>query len=330
MAVYTEVSNNELSAFLTAYDIGTLLSYKGIAEGVENSNFLLHTTGGYFILTLFEKRVNASDLPYFMGLMDHLFRHGVACPEPVHMRTGEILGTLAARPAAIVTFLDGIALSSPTTVQCEALGGGLANLHLAGLEFKGHRTNALTVSDWRPLFDRAGEGIGLIAPGLWQLIEDELGFLENSWPDNLPTGVIHADLFPDNVFFLDDSLAGFIDFYFSCNDILAYDIAICINAWCFDGDEKFCPERSRHLLKGYQNIRSLSNEEAEFLPILIRGAAIRFLLTRAYDWINTPKDAVVTLKKPHEYVNKLKFHQSIANINIYGVRNIEFGVGNGN
>ena len=318
MAVYTEVTNTELTEFLKSYDIGTLLSYKGIAEGVENSNYLLHTTGGHFILTLYEKRVNADDLPFFMNLMDHLSLKGIHCPEPVHDKDGANLGQLAGRPAAIVTFLEGVSLNNPTASNCESLGEGLARMHLAGLDFNGHRTNALAISDWRPIFDQTRLGKSGIDPELQQLIKRELDFLEKVWPDNLPTGIIHADLFPDNVFFLEDRLAGFIDFYFSCNDMLAYDIAICINAWCFDVDGEFSPERSASLVQGYQRIREMGHDEKNNLPILIRGSAVRFLLTRLFDWLNTPSDATVTPKKPDEYIDKLKFHQSITDLCIYG------------
>lgn len=318
MAVYTHVSDEELISFLDGYDIGELLSFKGIAEGVENSNYLLHTGAGYFILTLYEKRVNADDLPFFVGLMDHLFKQGINCPKPVRDKFGEALGTLSGRPAAIVTFLDGLSISHPTPGHCEVLGQAVANMHLAGQNFDIPRANALSLTDWRPLYLQSAEKIDTIQPGLGALIEDELDYLEKHWPASLPVGIIHADLFPDNVFFLQGELSGFIDFYFSCNDMLAYDVAVCINAWCFDESNKFVSEKAERFLAGYQNIRKFSDEEKDAFPTLIRGSAIRFLLTRVYDWLNIPESAVVVPKDPIEYINKIKFHQTITNFRVYG------------
>lgn len=319
MAVYTEVTDAELIVFLQGYDIGPLLSFKGIAEGVENSNFLLHTGAGFFILTLYEKRVHTEDLPFFIGLMDHLAARGINCPKPVRAKSGEALGELAGRPAAIVTFLDGLSLSSPNENHCEMLGEALAEMHLAGDGFKIHRDNALTLNAWRPLYRQCGPGVDTIQPGLGALMENELDFLEKNWPQNLPTGIIHADLFPDNAFFLQDRFAGIIDFYFSCNDILAYDVAICINAWCFEADFSYNQRKAENLLKGYQKIRKFNKEEINLFPILIRGSAIRFLLTRVYDWLNIPENAIVTPKNPTEYIEKLKFHQTTTNFHVYGI-----------
>lgn len=319
MAVYTHIDDDELSTFLEGYDIGELLSFKGIAEGVENSNYLLHTGAGYYILTLYEKRVNADDLPFFIGLMDHLFHNGISCPEPVRNKSGDALGILAGRPAAIVTFLDGLSLSHSSSGDCKILGEAVAKMHLAGQGFEIERANALSIADWRPLYELSAANIDTIQPNLSTLVETELDYLEANWPKNLPTGIIHADIFPDNVFFLKGELSGFIDFYFSCNDMLAYDVAICINAWCFDNDGNYDQEKAESFLIGYQKIRKFSDEENIALPILIRGSAIRFLLTRVYDWLNVPKTAVVVPKNPVEYINKVKFHQSITNFRIYGV-----------
>ncbi|MEA2830646.1 MAG: homoserine kinase type [Bradyrhizobium sp.] len=319
MAVYTDVAADELAEFLSHYDIGELLSYKGIAEGVENSNFLLHTSAGSFFLTLYEKRVAVADLPFFLGLMGHLARHGINCPQPVKMRSGETLGVLVGRPAAIIDFLEGVWPRKPTTTHCAAVGQVLAKLHLAGHDFPMRRANALSVSGWRPLFDQAASRADTLQPGLRQLVSDELDHLEKHWPTDLPDGVIHADAFPDNVLFLGDRLSGLIDFYFACNDILAYDIAICLNAWCFEADHSFNVTKARAFLGAYGRERKLSDAEQEALPLLARGAALRILLTRLVDWFNVPPGALVKPKDPLEYFRKLRFQQSVNSIRDYGV-----------
>jgi len=319
MAVYTDVAADELAEFLIAYDIGELLSYKGIAEGVENSNFLLHTTAGYFILTLYEKRVARSDLPFFLGLMTHLAARGVDCPQPVKNRSGEALGALAGRPAAIINFLEGIWPRKPNAAHCAGVGQALAKMHLAGRDFPMSRANALSVSGWRPLFDQAASRADELQHGLRQLMSDELDHLEKTWPKNLPEGIIHADAFPDNVLFLGERLSGLIDFYFACNDILAYDIAICLNAWCFEADHSFNVTKARAFLNAYGRERKLSDAEQDALPLLARGAALRILLTRLVDWFNVPPGALVRPKDPLEYVRKLRFHQSVLSARDYGV-----------
>ncbi|QCK88377.1 homoserine kinase [Phreatobacter aquaticus] len=319
MAVYTDVTAEDLSAHLARYDIGELLSFKGIAEGVENSNFLLHTTAGTFILTLYEKRVDPADLPFFIGLMEHLSRRGLNCPQPVKMRDGETLGELAGRPAAIVTFLEGMWIRRPQVAHCAAVGRALAELHLAGDGFAITRVNALSVKGWRPLYDRARDRADTVAPGLAATIAAELDHCEANWPGSLPTGVIHADLFNDNVFFLHDSLSGLIDFYFACNDILAYDLAICLNAWCFSADFEFDFAKGMAMIAAYQAVRPLSADERNALPLLARGSALRFLLTRLVDWLNVPPGAVVTPKDPLEYLSKLRFHQHVKSPTEYGL-----------
>jgi homoserine kinase type II len=319
MAVYTDVAADELAEFLSRYDIGELLSYKGIAEGVENSNFLLHTSRGSFFLTLYEKRVAVGDLPFFLGLMGHLAGHGISCPQPVKMRDGETLGTLAGRPAAIIDFLEGVWPRKPTTAHCAAVGQVLARMHLAGRDFPMTRANALSVAGWRPLFDQAASRADTLQPGLRQLLSDELDHLETAWPKNLPEGVIHADAFPDNVLFLGERLSGLIDFYFACHDILAYDVAICLNAWCFEPDHSFNVTKARAFFNAYGRERKLSEAEADVLPLLARGAAIRFLLTRLVDWLNVPPGALVKPKDPLEYVRKLRFHQNVAGVRDYGL-----------
>ena len=319
MAVYTDVTAEELTAFLTAYDLGELLAYKGIAEGVENSNYLLHTARGNFILTLYEKRVAAGDLPFFLGLMEHLAARGLTCPQPVKTRSGETLGRLAGRPAAIVTFLDGMWIRRPSAINCTGLGQALAELHLAGADFSMTRANALSVDGWRTLYETAKARADGVQAGLRDAIVAELDVLAQTWPRDLPQGVIHADLFPDNVFFLGDRLSGLIDFYFACTDTLAYDVAICLNAWCFEPDHSYNVTKGRALLAAYQAKRALSAAERAALPLLARGAATRFLLTRLVDWLNVPAGALVKPKDPLEYYRKLRFHQAVAGVRDYGI-----------
>jgi homoserine kinase type II len=319
MAVYTDVAAEDLASFLAGYDIGDLLAYKGIAEGVENSNFLVHTSRGYYILTLYEKRVAESDLPFFLALMEHLAARGLTCPQPVKNRAGATLGRVAGRPAAIVTFLDGMWIRRPSAAHCAALGEALAKLHLAGADFAMTRANALSVEGWRRLYDACRGRANEVQRGLADLLATELATLEQAWPRGLPQGVIHADLFPDNVFFLGDKLSGLIDFYFACTDTLVYDVAICLNAWCFEPDHSFNVTKGRALLASYAKSRPLSAAEWEKLPLLARGAALRFLLTRLVDWLDVPAGALVRPKDPLEYVRKLRFHQAVATARDYGI-----------
>jgi homoserine kinase type II len=319
VAVYTDITEDDLSSFLTAYDAGTLLSYKGIAEGVENSNFLLHTTKGPFILTLYEKRVDRDDLPFFLGLMHHLAERGLSCPLPLPRNDGALLGELSGRPAAMISFLEGMWLRKPAAKHCREVGRALAKMHLAAEGFQIRRENALSVEGWRPLWDKSAERADEVETGLQKEIGQELHYLEAHWPDNLPGGVIHADLFPDNVFFIGDDLSGLIDFYFACNDYLAYDVAICLNAWCFEKDGSYNLTKGMALLDGYESVRPLSDEEAAALPLLARGSAIRFFLTRLYDWLMTPAGALVVKKDPLEYLRKLRFHRAVENPVEYGL-----------
>jgi homoserine kinase type II len=319
MAVYTDVTAEDLEALLRKYDIGRLAALKGIAEGVENSNFFIRTDRGPYFLTLYEKRVALSDLPFFLGLMDHLSRGGVTCPTPVRDREGRVLQTLAGKPAAIVTFLSGYSLRKPLPVHCEALGRTLARLHNAGLSFDMERENALSLEGWGKLFEALGTRADALGTGMTADIDRQLDFLVRDWPTALPRGVIHADLFTDNVLFLDDSVSGVIDFYFACNDFLAYDLAICMNAWCFELDHSFNVTKAMALLSGYNAVRQLTREEVDALPVLARGAAMRFLLTRLYDWFNTPETALVKRKDPLEYWRKLKFHSDVRSPGAYGL-----------
>ncbi len=319
MAVYTEVSDEDLLAFLATYDLGQVLSFKGIAEGVENSNYLLHTGKGHYILTLYEKRVHEEDLPFFLGLMLHLSERGINCPQPVKTRDGQMLGRLAGRPAAVVTFLEGMWPRRPDAAQCAQVGEMAARLHQAGEGFPLRRRNALSVPGWRPLYEAAAPRADDVVPGLRRTLEDELNFQEAHFPGGLPGGVIHADLFPDNVFFLSGICSGIIDFYFACNDAFAYEIAVCLNAWCFEPDASFNLTKGMALLAGYERVRRLEPREREALPILARGSALRFLLTRLVDWLNVPPGALVKPKDPIEYMRKLKFHQRVATAREFGL-----------
>jgi homoserine kinase type II len=319
MAVYTDVVAEDLTRFLAAYDIGELLAYKGIAEGVENSNFLVHTSRGYFILTLYERRVAERDLPFFLALMEHLAARSITCPQPVKNRQGKVLGKLAGRPAAVVTFLDGMWIRRPNASHCAALGEALARFHLAGADFSMRRENALSVAGWRQLYEACRERAHKVEGNLEKVVAPELEFLERDWPRDLPQGVIHADLFPDNVFFLGDRLSGLIDFYFACTDTLVYDVAICLNAWCFEPDNSYNVTKGRALLANYAKARPLSHEEWEKLPLLARGAALRFLLTRLVDWLDVPPGALVRPKDPREYARKLRFHQTVKSARDYGL-----------
>ncbi len=319
MAVYTEVSDEALNEFLSSYDLGEVVSFKGIAEVVESSNFLMRTTRGQFILTLYEKRVSVADLPFFIGLMEHLARRGVTCPQPVRNRAGQALGRLAGRPAAIVTFLDGIWIRRPNVRHCSEVGEALARMHLASADFPLRRGNALSLWGWPPLFHAAEARADSVAPQLRQESAAELAFLKARWPTGLPAGVIHADLFNDNVFFLGERLSGLIDFYFACNDAFAYDLAICLSAWCFEPDHSFNVSKGRALISAYEGVRRLDVAEAEALPTLARGAALRFMLTRLVDWLNVPPGAKVAPKNPLEYRDKLRFHQRVRSAADYGL-----------
>lgn len=318
MAVYTDVSDAELRAFLSAFELGRVLSFKGIAEGVENSNFFLSTERGSFILTLYEKRVREADLPFFLGLLEHLSAKGLPCSLPVRARDGKTWRTLNGRPAALMTFLNGLSPKKPDAAQCAALGAALARLHLAGADYSLTRANALSIDGWKTLVKSCEPKANSVRMGLGTLISSELRWLEDHWPRGLPEGVIHADLFPDNVFFSEGRLTGLIDFYFACNDAFAYDVAVCLNAWCFEGDGAFNITKGRALLSAYRAVRPFASSEVAALPVLARGAALRFLLTRLFDFLNRDETALVKVKDPLEYATKLRFHQSAADAAAYG------------
>ena len=319
MAVYTEVTDEALTAFLAGYDIGTLIAFRGIAEGVENSNFSLRTTAGDFILTLYEKRVDPDDLPWFLGLMEHLAQRGLVCPQPVHGRNGAALRRLCGRHAAITTFLPGVWPRRVRPLHCAPVGAALAQLHIAGADYAPRRRNALGPQSWTPLLERCRSRANEVEAGLADQLDAALASILAGWPAALPSGHIHADLFPDNVFFLNDKLSGVIDFYFAATDLLAYDIAVCLNAWCFEADFSFNVTKSRALLAAYHCLRPLSAEEQDALPVLCQGAAMRFLLTRLFDWLNTPPGALVTRKDPLQYLRRLRFHLAAHDGHAYGL-----------
>ncbi len=319
MAVYTEVTDQALVQFLSRYQLGKVLSLKGIAGGVENTNYLLHMDSGDYILTLYEKRVATKDLPFFIGLMDHLAEKGFPCPRPIRDKNGEALGTLEGRPAAMVSFLEGMEVKQQINDHCRLAGAAMAELHLASGGFKKSRKNALDISGCASLaVSSLGRADGVEA-GLASLISFELKHAQDYWPKSIPAGVIHADMFKDNVFFLDGKLSGVIDFYFACNDFLAYDLAIGINAWCFDEKFVFQPEHCKALLAGYQSVRKLSDLETKALPTLARGAALRFLLTRLNDWLNVPPGALVVPHDPKAFSKRLRFLQNIEDASEFGI-----------
>lgn len=320
MAVYTEIFDEDLDELLNQYNIGQALSCKGIAEGVENSNYLLHTDSGFYILTLYEKRVHKKDLPFFLGLMQHLASGGFMSPTPIRAKNGEFLQEVADRPAAIIEFLDGRSVKRASPQHCGLLGSALAQLHTAGSDFELSRKNTLSIESWRPLFEGCQSGNPAeLTPQLLSEVEGELLYLEKNWPSDLPSGVIHADLFPDNIFFLNDKVSGVIDYYFACNDFFAFDLAICLNAWCFETDGSFNITKARKLLNGYRSVRPFSEEELSFLPLLCRGASIRFFLTRLYDWLNQVDGALVKPKDPFEYLKKSQFHRLVETVSAYGL-----------
>lgn len=310
MAVYTHVPAEELEALLARYDAGTLVSAKGIAEGVENSNYLIDTTEHRFILTLYEKRVDAADLPFFLALLDHLADKGLPVPRALRDRTGVQLQNLCDRPACLIEFLNGVSVSHPTNAQAFATGEALGRMHGALADFDGRRANALGPDDWSPLAARCGTDLDVIAAGLKSRIDEELAYLADNWPHELPRSVIHADLFPDNVLMLGDQVSGMIDFYFAAHEVRAWDLAVTHAAWCFENDGTgFDPGRGAALVAGYDAAFGLSPAERAAFPALARGACLRFLLTRAWDWLNTPADALVTRKDPLAFLRRLDFYR---------------------
>ena len=322
MAVFTQVSQDALTAFWADYDLPPITEFKGIQAGVQNTNYLVSTADAKYILTLYEDTptgVDPDDLPYFLSLMQHLSGAGLSCPMPIARRDGTMRGELAKRPAALVMFLQGRATITPKPTHCKSAGAALARLHLAGQGFAMSRANTQGPQKWQSLFDGCRDEADSVTPGLSDLIDSELHRLVDNWPQDLPRGVIHADLFPDNVFFIDGDVSGLIDFYFACTDMLAFDLAIMLNAWCFEADVNFNITKARALLSGYQSVRPMSAAEINALPILARGAAMRFLTTRLHDWLNRPAEALVVPKNPVDYVRRLRFHRHVKSAADYGL-----------
>jgi len=324
MAVYTQLGAEVLGAIIARFDVGVLVSAKGIAEGVSNSNWLIETEGagrksGRFILTMYEERTEVSDLPFFLGLLDHLAGRGCPVPRTIHDRANRSFHMHEGKALALIEFLPGVSVSAPEPAQARAVGSALAAVHLAARNFPGRRANAMGMAKWRELLDICGpEGLERIDPDLPALAGRELDAIAARWPENLPAGIIHADLFPDNVLMRANTVTGLIDFYFACNDLLAYDLAVTHAAWCF-GDEgrRFLPDISAALLAGYDSVRPIDAAEHAALPILACGAAMRFLATRSYDWLNTPDGALVTRKDPMAFARRLRFYADQANAGIF-------------
>jgi len=318
MAVYTDITDEDLAALLADYDLGAALSFKGIVEGIQNSNFLLETETGRYFLTVYERGVRAEDLPFFLGLTRWLSEHGFPCATPIVDRQDRMLKTMRGKPCALVTYLLGLSVRRPGVAHCREAGESLAALHLAGSGFPIHRDNDLGQAAWMALFAPLRDVADGLKPGLAATIEADLSLLAAGWPTNLPHGVIHADYFPDNVFFQGGRFAAAFDFYFACNDALAYDVAVALNAWCFEPDGSFNITSARALLSGYERLRPLSDAERAALPILAHGAAMRFFLTRLHDWGTTPAGALVRPKDPLEYERKLAVHRSSPDLVLFG------------
>ena len=318
MAVYTDITDADLNLLLADYDLGSALMFKGIAEGVENSNFLLETETGRYFLTIYERRVKRDELPFFLGLLSWLADHGYPSAAPVADRSGQVLKTLRGKPAAMVTFLPGLSVHRPSVQHCREAGIGLAQLHLASADYPGERANDLGQAAWRPMFEGLRTQAEALKPGLATTLDQDLAYLHDHWPRDLPHGIVHADYFPDNVFFKGTAFAGAIDFYFACRDFIAYDLAVALNAWCFEPDGSFNVTSARAMVAGYESQRPLSRQEKSSLPILAHGAAMRFFLTRLEAWGSTPAGALVRPKDPLEYERKLAVHRNAPDLLLFG------------
>jgi len=310
MAVYTPITKEKLSSFLENYNIGSLENFKGVLEGVENTNYKIITSQDTFILTIFEKRVKKQDLPFFIELQNHLSKKNIKCPSPIHNRNGQYINIIEDKPCVLMSFLEGKKINNDTSYHCHQIGELAAKIHLHSKDFTLTRNNGLHQKHWEDIFNKCQNIKENRYNKLNQIIEQELQYLDKNWPRNLPTGIIHGDIFPDNVFFIDNNISGLIDFYFSCNDFYAYDLAITTNAWCFDKKESFKKENFDSFLKGYQQHVSMSNDEKNHFNTLLRGAAMRILVTRLYDQLYHPVGAMVVPKDPFEFFNILKWHQN--------------------
>jgi len=311
MAVYTPLTDAEIRAHVESYPVGGLHRWHGITEGIDNTNFLLETESGRYILTLFERRVKREELPYYIGLMAHLEAKGIHCPKPVADKSGQMFRDIKGKPAVILTFLHGEGVHEVQTAHLPLVGELAARMHLAAQDFPMQRANTMSFDAWRALIDVIAPHADRILPGLAGLVGEEFQYLSSHWPAGLPAGAVHGDLFPDNVFFVPiggaPSVSGVIDFYFACNEFWMYDLAICLCAWCFDAAHQFQPERASAMFEAYGKIRPVTAAEKQALPTLARGAALRFLLTRAHDLLFTPEGADVQPKDPLEYAQKLKW-----------------------
>jgi homoserine kinase type II len=310
MAVYTHLDDRTLAELIAAFDVGTLVSAKGIAEGVSNSNWMIDTSAGRFILTMYERRIELADLPFFLGLLDHLAARNCPVPRTIHDREGKAFRTIGDKAVALIEFLPGVSIDRPEPDQALAVGKALAGIHLASADFAMSRANALGFAAWQPLAESCSEqGLASIDPELPGLVAAELAYLGTHWPADLPRSVIHADLFPDNVLMMGGQVTGLIDFYFACNDVTAYDLAVTHAAWCFDNEGRgFRADVGAALVEGYESVRPLSPAERERLPVLARGASLRFAMTRAEDWLHTPDGALVTRKDPMAFARRLRFY----------------------
>ena len=320
MAVYTKLEKEEINNILLDYKIGELKNFEGIKEGIENTNYFIETEKGKFILTIYERRVSDTDLPFFSNLMVELSKNGFICPKPLSNKNNKYISEIKNKKFMIVSFLDGKSKNNLTPLECKIVGGQIARLHQITKNFKFIRKNDLSVRSWRGIFSQVKDKCNRIHPELPKLIEANLISIEKEWPKNLPSGIIHADLFSDNIFFKNNKFSGFIDFYFSCNDFYAFEIAICFNALCFDGVKQnlsFNVTKAKKLMEGYNEVRKISKEEKIAIKVLSQGAALRFLLTRVFDYLNTVDDAVVKIKDPEEYLKRLEFHKNAKSFEDY-------------
>jgi len=320
MAVFTKINIKDVSQIESQFNLGKIKIFKGIKKGIENTNYLLKTKSKKYILTIFEKRVQKKDLPFFMKLMDKLSKYKINCPKPQRNKKGGFLIKVKNKTASIVSFVEGKDKLKLSPKNCYEIGKNIAKFHRASKKIKLYRKNSLSLKDWPKLLSKIGNKSKIISPNLSNLMKNSLLQIKNKWPKNLPNGIIHADLFIDNIFFKRNKFHGYIDFYFACNDFLMYEIAICINALCFDKKNNkfiFNKKKSTNLIKGYSKIRKFSDKEKKSLNVLCKGAALRYLLTRTYDYLNTPKSAVIKIKNPREYIQKLKVHNQFINFKNY-------------